>query len=137
EDCLKRLARSVGRQRLVRVLWPERCDGRKEFQKAVDSAAEHCGMVLLDAGKKGGGHGTRLDLPALRKIVFPVPWMLAGGMAEDVFADLAAFPAESRPAGLDFNSKLESAPGEKDAALMSALCRRAADFNLAPMPYPD
>ena len=134
-SCLEELAALFGPQRLIRVVWPERSASPEVLQKELDKAAPFCGHFLVDAGSDWGGHGTRLDVHPLTRLHFPRPWILAGGLAADALDKVAALPREQRPAGLDFNSRLESAPGCKEEHLMKAVCDRARSLGLGPAPF--
>ncbi len=129
-DCARTLASTLGAARVLRVLWPKRFDSLEALQRAVDEAAEDCGMLLLDAGQAIGGHGTCLDLNLLTRLTMPVPWLLAGGLGPGRLETLAKIAPEKLPAGLDFNSALESEPGEKSPALMARALEEARALGL-------
>ncbi len=133
--CMAKLAGALGRERLVRVLWPQKTPDAAAFAAELEEALEHCGTVLLDAGASGGGHGRRLALESLPASLAGRRWILAGGLGPDVFADLAALPPERLPAGLDFNSGLESAPGAKDRVLMERTMAEARRLGMPPGPW--
>lgn len=109
------LAMELGPQRIIRVLWPESYASRDDFQRQTDLLAESCAFFLLDSGMSGGGSGKRLPLFWLKNIDWPRPWLLAGGLSPDNIGEILE---ECAPDGLDFNSGVESAPGEKDFAAM-------------------
>lgn len=79
-------------------------------------ATDNCNRVLVDCkvGEQSGGTGQQFDwnvlneLPSLAKIV------LAGGIGEHNIASAAAL----QPSIIDINSKVERAPGVKDAELL-------------------
>jgi len=52
------------------------------------------------------------DLGLIWSLAFPRPWLLAGGLSPET---LPAALSACRPAGVDLNSGVESAPGVKDA----------------------
>ncbi len=131
-QCLKDLAGALGRERIVRVVWPESHAGRKGLLDCIESCAPYCGMVLLDAGACGGGHGTGIPAGLIRDFSCSLPWMLAGGLNRESLDAVHALPEKARPAGLDFNSGLESAPGCKDEARMRDLVARAGELKLGP-----
>ena len=135
EKFMNALAERLGKERIVRVFWPERYADKDLMLKEIEAVQPCCRLVLLDAGKTGGGHGVRLDLSFLKDGCCPAPWMLAGGLKEDVLSDLTHVPEEARPCGLDFNSGLEAAPGCKDEALMRSLMAEAERTGLAPEPF--
>lgn len=89
-------------------------------------------LVLLDAwpgddGALPGGTGRRVDVRAAQALARHRPVILAGGLdATNVAAAIEAV----RPRGVDASSGLESAPGVKDPARVTAYvtaARRAAD----------
>ena len=65
ESLAAELSARFGAERLIRVFWPQRYTGTSEMERAMDEAAPHAGLFLLDAGTDGGGHGVRLDASAL------------------------------------------------------------------------
>ena len=91
-------------------------EGRK---LANELGVDLCGILLLDAGM---GSGMTLDWAALAELRFPKPWFLSGGLGPENIGRALSLLS---PDGLDLNSKLESAPGRKDAGLMSAAVRAA------------
>lgn len=116
-ESLKRLALALGPERLIRVFWPRRYADRAGLEEDLLRWAPSVGMFLLDAGLSGGGSGDRLDAAWLRGLRSPRPWLLAGGLnPENVVAAVGA----CTPDGVDFNSGLESAPGQKDLARIRA-----------------
>lgn len=130
--CLKELAGHLGRERILRAAWPETYAARGELLAFMEACAQYCGMVLLDAGKGGGGHGTGIPAGMIQDLACTLPWVLAGGLNRDSLDFVQAMPEKARPAGLDFNSGLESAPGCKDEALMRGLVLRAKECRLGP-----
>ncbi len=130
--CLKELAGHLGKERILRVAWPETYAARGELLAFMEACAQYCGMVLLDAGYGGGGHGTGIPASMIQDLSCTLPWMLAGGLTRDSLDVVQAMPEKTRPAGLDFNSGLESAPGYKDEALMRDLVLRAVEYRLGP-----
>lgn len=130
--CLKELASHLGRERVIRVAWPEKYATGEELLAFMESCAQYCGMFLLDAGSGGGGHGKRIPANMLQDLSCTLPWMLAGGLNRESLDAVRLMPEKARPAGLDFNSGLESAPGCKDEALMRDLVARAGEYGLGP-----
>jgi len=104
----------IGPERVIKVLWPERAANVETFQAEVDRFASFCRLFLVDAGSGGGGHGREMERNAAEILAatrFPRPWLLAGGIGPSAIGPLLA---RFRPAGLDMNSGVESAPGIKD-----------------------
>ena len=115
--CADRLSRTLGAERLIRVLWPERYPDLAALEETMNRHAASTGMFLLDAGMSGGGSGKRIGSERLRGLNAPRPWLLAGGLTpENVKETVAACV----PDGVDFNSGLESEPGRKDPSRMQA-----------------
>jgi phosphoribosylanthranilate isomerase len=129
------LAQRMGPERIIKVFWPEKAASAEAFQAELDRYAPYCGLMLVDAGTGGGGHGQGIgDTGAeiLAGAKFPRPWLLAGGLNPANIADrLSRFPASGTrpeaqgpvgqgPGGLDLNSGVESAPGFKDENLLRA-----------------
>ena len=115
--CADRLSRTLGAERLIRVLWPERYPDLAALEETMNRHAASTGMFLLDAGMSGGGSGKRIGSERLRGLNAPRPWLLAGGLTpENVKETVAACV----PGGVDFNSGLESEPGRKDPSRMRA-----------------
>jgi len=103
--------RLVGPERVIRAFWPKRHPDLTALESEMAHFADVCAMMLLDAGTSGGGHGQSLVFDELTGINAPRPWLLAGGLSP-----LNAREAleQARPAGLDINSGVETAPGVKD-----------------------
>ncbi len=77
---------------------------------------------LVDAAVKGvyGGSGVTADWSAAAELAKKYPLLLAGGLTPENVADAVR---QVRPWGVDTASGVESAPGEKDAAKMSAFVK--------------
>jgi phosphoribosylanthranilate isomerase len=73
----------------------------------------------VDAAVKGvyGGSGVTADWTAAAELAKKYPLLLAGGLAPENVADAVK---QVQPWGVDVASGVESTPGEKDAAKMSA-----------------
>ena len=112
-----RLSRTLGAERLIRVLWPERYPDLAALEETMNRHAATAGMFLLDAGMSGGGSGKRIGPGRLRGLHAPRPWLLAGGLTPENVKETVAACA---PDGVDFNSGLESEPGRKDPSRMRA-----------------
>jgi phosphoribosylanthranilate isomerase len=86
---------------------------------------------LLDAkpargATRPGGLGRTFDWSILEDFNSPVPWFLSGGLNP---MNVEAAVRAVRPTGIDVSSGVESAPGQKDPALIRAFVAavRAAD----------
>ncbi len=77
---------------------------------------------LVDAAVKGvyGGSGVTADWSAVAELAKRYPLLLAGGLTPENVADAVR---QVKPWGVDVASGVESAPGEKDAAKMSAFVK--------------
>lgn len=113
----RQCALALGQDRVIRVLWPARCQSLMELRQNMDSFARSCAFFLLDAGQSGGGSGKSLDWSALRGLNPPRPWFLAGGLNS---GNLERALRSCSPDGVDLNSGIEDAPGKKNDAAMQA-----------------
>lgn len=105
------VAKIVGPQRIIRVLWPEQAGSVEALQEQIDAWAPYCAYYLLDAGTAGlGGTGRRMAVGNFNQLRFPHPWILAGGLNADNIAEALH---ECTPDGVDLNSGVELAPGMK------------------------
>ena len=108
---------AIGAERVIRVLWPDRYTHRALLYNDLQRNAEACAYYLLDAGLKGGGSGHKLDWSDLASLRPAHPWLLAGGLSA---ANVAMAVGMCAPAGVDFNSGVEDAPGCKNREKMAA-----------------
>ena len=79
---------------------------------------------LLDTRSEvPGGSGKRFDWTLLEKYTYEVPFVLAGGIGPE---HLDALIQLDHPqfAGVDLNSRFETAPGEKDVDLLAPFVER-------------
>ncbi len=78
--------------------------------------------LLVDAAVKGvyGGSGVTADWSAAAELAKKYPLLLAGGLTPENVADAVR---QVRPWGVDVASGVESEPGKKDAAKMSAFVK--------------
>ena len=89
-----------------------------------DTVADYEGVVdilMFDAkpprgAERGGGHGTAFDWSLLAGRTFGKPWFLAGGLTPE---NVARATILSQAVLVDVSSGVESAPGVKDASLIS------------------
>ncbi len=104
----------------------------KAFRGAADTVADvetdkrmiadGSPAFLVDAAVKGvyGGSGVTADWTAVAALAKKYPLLLAGGLTPENVADAVC---QVKPWGVDVASGVESAPGEKDAAKMSAFVK--------------
>lgn len=111
-------AMELGAERVIRVIWPMRYTRPEHMQEALDYHAKACAFFLVDAGKEGGGSGRTLDWQKLAGLRWPRPWFLAGGIDPQCIGKALG---ECVPDGIDINSGVEKAPGEKDPEKMRML----------------
>jgi len=78
--------------------------------------------LLIDAAVKGvyGGSGVTADWSAAAGLAKKYPLLLAGGLTPENVADAVR---QVKPWGVDVASGVESEPGKKDAAKMSAFVK--------------
>jgi phosphoribosylanthranilate isomerase len=103
--------RSVGAERVIKVLWPTAFANMDLLRAECERFARSCALFLFDAGRQGGGSGQSLAWDALRGFKAPRPWILAGGLGPD---NLAQAVKICLPWAVDCNSALEDAPGIKN-----------------------
>lgn len=87
--------------------------------------------VLIDGKKKGffGGTGKRADWRLFSELKEKYPekeWILAGGLGP---GDVVEAISRSGARILDFNSGVESAPGEKDVVSLEMLAREIQSYS--------
>ncbi|MHA7871234.1 MAG: phosphoribosylanthranilate isomerase [Hyphococcus sp.] len=96
----------------------------REYADAAD-------MLLFDAkpppgAARPGGHGATFDWRALDAYTGDTPYLLAGGLtAENVESAIAAQQNSAAFLGVDVSSGVETAPGNKDDALVEAFVLKA------------
>ena len=101
--------------------------GTAEDVAGVPAFLDAADRLLLDAkppknAERPGGHGVAFDWSLLKVLDPAVGFMLSGGLTPDTVAEAIR---TVRPMGVDVSSGVESAPGEKDAALIRAFIERA------------
>lgn len=94
---------------------------------ALDIYGRVADQILVDAKPpKGavlpGGNGVIFDWQLIAGRRWPVPWMLAGGLTPD---NVAQAIAKTGTRQVDVASGVESAPGVKDAGLITSFCAAA------------
>jgi len=93
----------------------------------LDAHLQVADLILVDTKPpKGatlpGGNGLAFDWTLLRGRRWPRPWMLAGGLTPETVADAIRLTGARQ---VDVASGVESAPGVKDAARMTAFVAAA------------
>ena len=101
--------------------------GTAEDVAGVVSFVDVADRLLLDAkppkhADRPGGLGVQFDWDLLKALDRDIPFMLSGGLTPDNVAEAVR---QVRPFGIDASSGLETAPGEKDAALIRAFIDQA------------
>ena len=93
----------------------------KAFRGEIDKrmVLDHAPAFLLDAAVKGqyGGSGAIADWSSAAELAKRYPLLLAGGLTPENVSDAVR---QAKPWGVDVASGVESNPGQKDAAKLSA-----------------
>lgn len=84
----------------------------KALREPTDAYCDVADLLLFDPGRGSGRH---FDLALLQRYHGPTPFLLAGGIGPDDVPLLHAFH-HPRWAGIDLNSRFETAPALKDVA---------------------
>ena len=100
--------------------------GDVEAARTYEGVADR---LLFDAkppsgAERPGGNALAFDWGLLAGTRWNVPWLLAGGLTADNVA--AAIRVSGAP-GVDVSSGVETAPGQKDAALIAAFVKAAKE----------
>ena len=89
--------------------------------KALLPYVPYCDYFLFDTkGAAPGGNGAIFNWNLLQSYNLPVPYFLAGGLALEHAAELAALRLPGL-AGVDLNSGFETAPGVKDVGRLAQM----------------
>ena len=92
---------------------------REEDFKLCDRYEGCCDMLLFDTkSRKYGGTGEAFDWGLLENYRGRLPFLLSGGIGVADILRIKAF-RHSRFAGIDLNSRFETAPGLKDVELLA------------------
>ncbi|WP_045221741.1 phosphoribosylanthranilate isomerase [Desulfonatronum thioautotrophicum] len=127
----QRFCEQIGPDRVIKVFWPRRHPDLTALEKEMAAFTSSCRALLVDAGTSVGGHGVSLDFPALARLNFPRPWLLAGGLGpENIQEALHA----CRPWGVDLNSGVEETPGQKSPEMLRQVMQR---IMATPNPVPE
>lgn len=95
--------------------------------RQIEAYAPVADMLLIDAkppkdAELPGGNGLAFDWTLIAGRHWPCPWMLAGGLTPDNVAEAIARTGARQ---VDVSSGVESAPGLKNPALISAFVSNA------------
>lgn len=94
---------------------------------AVSAFADHADMLLFDAkpppgADRPGGNAQAFNWALMKAYTGSLPWLLAGGLTPETVAQAIA---ESGAHAVDVSSAVESEPGIKDPALITAFLKAA------------
>ena len=96
----------------------------KQDIKQVQDYEGLCDYFLFDTPTSGyGGSGETFDWNILQTYNGSTPFLLSGGISADSIEDLANFQ-HPQWAGIDLNSRFETAPGQKDTVLLTDFIKR-------------
>ena len=121
----QKCAAKLGKDNVIKVFWPQKYSSAPELQRDIDEFADYCAWYLLDAGKSSGGSGQTLDWELLSRIRFPNPWLLAGGLNPENIEEALRVAS---PDGADFNSGVETSPGNKDKDKISKIIKKITNL---------
>lgn len=101
---------------------------------AIDTYSAVADMILVDAKPPKdavlpGGNGLAFDWRLIAGRRWPVPWMLAGGLTPENVTEAIRLTGAPQ---VDVSSGVETAPGRKDAALISAFVSAAKGASALP-----
>lgn len=108
---------------IIKVFSVEANTSRQELQEAIEPFLNVVDYLLFDTkiGSTAGGTGQTFNWEIVAEITDEVPFFIAGGISADHIEQIMEV---AKPFGIDVNSSLESAPGEKDFDLMEAFFER-------------
>lgn len=123
---------SPERVRQIRARWNRPVMKAIQVETAEDARAaldyqDAADLILFDArapanSTRPGGHGAAFDWRALAGVKDRLPFMLSGGLTPDNVAEAIRI---SGATSVDVSSGVESAPGEKDPALITRFLQAA------------
>jgi phosphoribosylanthranilate isomerase len=95
---------------------------------AIETYSSVCDQILIDAkpprgADLPGGNGLSFDWRLMTGINWRCPWMLAGGLDAGNVAEAIRLTGTRQ---VDVSSGVESAPGQKDAALIEGFIKAAS-----------
>jgi phosphoribosylanthranilate isomerase len=91
-------------------------------REAIEAWRGTAALSVLDHPSAPGGSGREVDLGLAAELARVAPCSLAGGLDQ---ANVAERVRAVRPFGVDASSRLETAPGRKDAAKVRVFVARA------------
>lgn len=98
--------------------------GHRDDLHNANNYAKVADYLLFDTKCKCvGGSGMQFDWTVLNDYKGPCPFLLSGGIGPGDFARLSTFRHDFL-AGIDLNSRFETAPGLKDAAALKCFIKR-------------
>lgn len=116
------------RDRGFRVVKAVGIAGAEDFG-VCDAYTGCCDMLLFDTkSRKHGGTGQAFDWELLKSYRGELPFLLSGGIGAADVSRIQALPQE-RLAGIDLNSRFETAPGIKDYELLAAFIEELRSEN--------
>lgn len=109
---------TVGSIRRAEIIKAFRVDENFDFSQ-TQAYARYCTCFLFDTRAEArGGTGMQFDWSLLEQYTGHTPFILSGGIGPDDSGQLAAFKHNAW-AGIDLNSRFETAPGVKDTAVLA------------------
>ena len=101
--------------------------GDKDDLAALETYGRVADQILVDTkppkgSDRPGGNGQTFDWALIAGRRWPVPWMLAGGLTPDNVADAVRATGAAQ---IDLSSSVETAPGQKDSALIKQFLEAA------------
>lgn len=117
----------IGKSRVIKVLWPDKYHEECQFIAHIEKFMANCQYILIDSGKRGGGHGRAVNnLDYLKQLPHKTKWFLAGGLGvHNIFEILQ----EVNPTGVDLNSGVEVSPGIKDKEKIELICNKIKELS--------
>jgi|AntAceMinimDraft_1070359.scaffolds.fasta_scaffold24364_2 phosphoribosylanthranilate isomerase len=108
---------------IIKVFSVEATTTRQDLEEAIEPYLNVVDYLLFDTkvGHTSGGTGAAFDWSIVNEITEEIPFFIAGGVSAD---NIEQIMEEARPFGIDVNSTLEYAPGEKDFDLMEVFFER-------------
>lgn len=109
----------------IKVAKLEDVDAANDYSAVVDWLMFDAKAPDSNPDALPGGNAMAFDWTLLAGWVWPVPWMLAGGLNAD---NVAAAVSRSGAEFVDVSSGVESAPGQKDPAEIERFLKAVAEL---------